>query len=155
MIVSTMLNQRIREYGYIIVPATGFSMYPFIRQGDQCRFQRMAISQVSIGDVILFTVGERLIAHRLQRRELRSESPAIWCKGDVNLLADPPIKWTEVIGVLTSIERAGAPVKLDTWWVWCWGQVALRFPMYSRWMRGYVTVVRKRGRMAHEEGMVK
>ena len=52
----------------------GRSMYPFLRNGDIGLVKKICISNLKIGDVIVFKTSEKLIAHRLLKIIYRNKN---------------------------------------------------------------------------------
>ena len=111
-----------RERQHIILRVTGGSMGPWLVPGDILVVRRTEPRKLICGNVIVFLRDDRFIVHRLIGKlgrgahgELRWET-----KGDSAHQCDPPLLENEVLGRVSSIERAGYSRSLESW-----GQVAL------------------------------
>lgn len=89
----------IRRRGSTVVRVHGRSMYPILRHGMLVEVQPAAYDELAMGDLVVFTNGQRIVCHRLIRKYQRQ-----FClKGDTNLWSDPPVIWSQVLGKVTSI----------------------------------------------------
>lgn len=115
----------------LLLPVTGTSMLPLLRPGDQVVVTPGG-QPYPVGALIVFPQAGQLVVHRVVRRLARERR--LLTKGDHGPF-DPPILATEVIGVVTAIERAGVRHALDNWgwrlWGWLIAQTATR-PAYQR-----------------------
>lgn len=127
------------------MPAEGNSMYPFIREGEVCRFDWCEPSLLKKGDTALFlSASERLVAHRFSHSESRNDWELYVFKGDANLGFDEPIAERQIIGKLTSIQKRHVKLKANGLIARIWGSLVLAFPLLSGLIRTYLN--RKHGR---------
>jgi len=61
-----------------------------------------------IGDIIVFPLGDILVAHRLVARRQRQGVAVLLAKGDAEPYFDPPIQTGELLGVVRALRRHGA-----------------------------------------------
>ncbi|MCL6604024.1 MAG: signal peptidase I [Paenibacillus sp.] len=127
-------------------------MYPFIQEGDLCFFRSYEPASVKIGDVLLFIndAGD-LVCHRVIGVRTESDlTPAlIICKGDTNLLPDPPIPSGQVIGKLTHIRKRKLTLSPDKGFGRLWGKLIIGMPPFAhilhriailhRWRSNYLS----------------
>ena len=96
--------------------APGHSMYPTIRDGETLVVQSIKASTVSVGDIILHAVDQRLIAHRVVKiRNTKSFSDAeasceFIFKADASSSFNEPVKPSQILGKVVSIERNGTTI---------------------------------------------
>lgn len=103
-----LLKRTIENQGWIELPSEGFSMYPFIRRGDVCRFG--VFETVSKGEILLFHTAEgRLVAHRYYKKK----EEHYFFKGDTNECMDSPVQKGQIIGKLISIKKKKMVVQMD------------------------------------------
>ncbi len=84
---------------------TGYSMYPFIRDGDILTVAPISFADAKIGQVLAGRVPrtQKLIIHRCIGRDGES----IRLKGDNLRLSDPPMRAPDVLGCIRRMERGG------------------------------------------------
>lgn len=117
----------------------GASMWPVLRRGDVVQVEGISIGTAAVGDIVLCRQGAVLLAHRVVE-VLTSPpgAPALRCRGDTRLIADPSVGAGDLLGRIRCCERGGARLQLDRglcrWWGramlhagWSW---ALAFSLY-------------------------
>jgi len=62
--------------------ATGFSMWPFIKQGERLIIKKIPIGDLKIGDIILYRKDNQLVCHRLIRRIGDEKGYLLYTRGD-------------------------------------------------------------------------
>jgi len=92
--------------------ATGASMLPLIRQGDILAIQRIRTGFIP-GQILVYRVGVRLIAHRLLRLS-GGEVSIAQTMGDNSVKADPAVSMEQWIGIAIAIQRNQRWMPLDT-----------------------------------------
>jgi signal peptidase len=117
-----------RTFGSLRLRVTGTSMLPAIQPGDLLSIGRVNLRDTSPGEIVLFTRAGRLFAHRIvdrgggacepyarepyarepYAREPYAREPYIVTRGDRLLENDPPVFQSELLGRVTSIDRAGS-----------------------------------------------
>jgi hypothetical protein len=60
-----------------------------------------------IGDIIVFPLGDILVAHRLVARRQRQGVEALLAKGDAEPYFDPPVQPGDLLGVARALRRSG------------------------------------------------
>ena len=91
--------------------APGFSMFPFIRDGDAVTISPLRGARARFGDVVAFTgpkggpIVHRITARRPGRYEIRGDSASGPDALDV-------VPATGILGVVTRVERRGRRVRL-------------------------------------------
>jgi signal peptidase I len=135
----TLLKSAIKKDGWLALPAYGNSMFPFIQQGNLCRFAPCEPSQLKKGDVILFySQAGQLIAHRFVKINRKDNQKFFLLKGDTNLGFDQPIGEDRILGKLESIQKQYKKVTPDHFFAYIWGKVILTFPILSGILRKYL-----------------
>lgn len=138
MDTAQLLRDSLMQSGFVDITSAGSSMFPFIRDRNRCRFERIAhhrfsASGLQLGDVVLFAVGNRLIGHRLHRVERTGNRVMLICKGDSNVQYDRVVPFEAVIGKLVYIKGRRGGVQTDSWLSRGWRSIILRFPSsYTR-----------------------
>lgn len=87
------------------VEVRGFSMYPFLRDGDEVELVPVLISEVELGDVVFFRSGDRLLAHRVVQIVADEQGTHLRTRGDSFLQEDPAISETNLVGLVTVVYR--------------------------------------------------
>lgn len=88
----------------------GFSMRPEILPGDSPRIEAIQPESISVGDIVVFRKGGRLIAHHIVKKELALGQ--FIEKGD-SKFRPYPIDLGSVIGKVTAVERIGGIKRFD------------------------------------------
>jgi hypothetical protein len=86
--------------------APGHSMHPVIRHGDVLLIEPASRPQ-SKGDILLYSAGGGLVAHRLIGFIAGGEEPALVLKGDSAAAPDLPVRSAQVLGRVVAVERRG------------------------------------------------
>ncbi len=94
----------LRSSGHFKLRATGTSMLPTLCPGDVLTIESSTFAQVKNGDIVLFSRGGRLFAHRLLETG-KKQSGILLARGDCMPCADAPVRPTELLGTVTKIER--------------------------------------------------
>lgn len=134
-----LLKRTINKDGWLELPASGYSMYPFIRQGNLCRFVPCNPSSLKKGDILLFhSLDGRLIAHRFIRTKWMNHQQRILLKGDTNLGFDLPIGEERVLGKLVSVQKQHFKLSPNHFISKLWGKLILTFPCLSGILQKYL-----------------
>jgi Peptidase S24-like len=88
--------------------ATGLSMEPHIREGDVITVAPLS-GEIRRGDVLLYRVGPRLLAHRVIGR-VRGEEALVRVRGDAPGWEEERVPLGDVLGRIEGVERDGRPV---------------------------------------------
>lgn len=82
----------------------GLSMSPFIKTGDVVTISPLEGKRPQLGDIALCSIqNQGLLIHRI----IRSTSKRYTTKGDNCFTADGPIQRSDVLGLVTRVEREG------------------------------------------------
>ena len=109
----------IRVLGFTAAVVTGGSMAPTIPLGALILIEPVAPASIAVGDVVTFTLPDRLITHRVIAISHDDAGIQLITKGDANEAADPvAIRATNALGaVRLSVPYAGyALAELQGWW---------------------------------------
>jgi hypothetical protein len=126
--------------------AKGFSMSPFLKDGDVLTVSPLPGLGPRTGDIVAFRHPKNgLVAvHRIVRRA----SGVLVLKGDNSPEADGPLPAGSVLGIVTAVERSGRPVRLGS------GTSRAALALFSRagvlapllrWVRGALRRETRRG----------
>ena len=97
--------QLIEAKGKIYLRLSGFSMFPFLKEGDVALIKKVEINTLNIGDVIVFRKDQKMIAHRLVEIKKNGEHYSITTKGDTTKKNDPVFTEQNYIGKIVSFYR--------------------------------------------------
>ncbi|MBI4614319.1 MAG: S24/S26 family peptidase [Planctomycetes bacterium] len=136
------------------VQARGYSMTPWILDGDVLDIEPLNGAAWRAGDILLCRRGEdRFVCHRLIRRLSRGGIPHVVLKGDWLLAPDRPIPADRCLGRIRSVERQGTRVlHLDATRPWAAllarlaALASLFAPAFVPLARGYLTLRAPKGR---------
>lgn len=132
----SLLKRTIQKDGCLELPAYGNSMFPFIQQGNLCRFIPCKPPQLKKGDVILFySQTSQLIAHRFVSVKKIDNQLFFLLKGDTNLGCDPLIREEYIVGKLVSVQKKHLKINTDQLLARFWGKMILTFPIFSGMLR--------------------
>jgi signal peptidase I len=108
--------QLIRERGHVVLRAVGGSMGPWLVPGDILIVQQTEPQKIMCGNMIVFLQDERLIVHRvIAKLGVGASGELSWkTKGDSAPQTDPPVLENELLGRVSSIERAGRSRSLES-----------------------------------------
>lgn len=85
--------------------ARGWSMYPFVKEGDVLQVVPVTFRELGIGDVVFYRSGSRLLAHRVIGFVFEADQVWIRARGDGFLQEDPPVSEPDVVGRVNMIHR--------------------------------------------------
>jgi hypothetical protein len=98
----------LRSSGKLRLKVGGWSMLPSVFPGDTLLVERSESSAVVEGDIVLFSRGRRLFAHRVVER---SSSAELVTRGDAMPSRDPLVGSEEMLGKVVLILRNGKRIK--------------------------------------------
>ncbi|MEH7304666.1 hypothetical protein [Neobacillus drentensis] len=135
----TLLKKAINKDGWLELPASGNSMFPFIQQGNTCRFVPCKPSLLNKGDIILYySQTGQLIAHRFVESKKVKDRSLFLLKGDTNLGFDQPIEEHWILGKLVSVKKKQVVITSDHVLSRFWGEFILSYPILSGILRNYL-----------------
>jgi hypothetical protein len=95
----------LRASGAVRLRAAGWSMLPAVWPGDTLVVEPTAASDVSAGEIVVFSCASRFVAHRVIANRQASENSKIQTRGDAMLQPDPPVSGGELVGKVVLILR--------------------------------------------------
>jgi signal peptidase I len=101
----------VREFGEVRVRVFGTSMAPSILPGSLIVVQRADVSEISDGEIVLYSREGRFFAHRVVGRTRIGEQPALITRGDRLTYDDPPITSGELLGRVTCVQHGEGRVE--------------------------------------------
>jgi signal peptidase len=109
-----LATEVVRTFGRIRLCVTGTSMLPAVQPGDLLTIRRVHLEEISLGEIVLVTRQNRLLAHRV-RGHFHPHEPYLTTRGDRLRHDDPPVFRSDLLGKVTSIERKGRQIAPDNW----------------------------------------
>jgi signal peptidase I len=96
--------------------ARGFSMHPLVRDGDILIVRPVDGNEMRVGDIVLYrTLSRGIVAHRIVEMHRRGGPALFVVRGDATSTPDPEVLWSQVLGRVVSIERAGRTIVTESW----------------------------------------
>ncbi len=112
------LSRDILEKGKSIrFQANGWSMRPFIRDGDFIVVSPVENSSIRTGDVVFhLTTENKVMVHRVIKKYKKDEDNRIimFIKGDATFSFPEKVEMQNVLGKVVAVERNGRKKRLDT-----------------------------------------
>ena len=105
-------NQSKADFFYF--KASGFSMWPFLSDGERVIVKKAPISRLRRGDIVLYTQGEKIVCHRLIKMVKGISGIILFTRGDNSFSHPEPIEENMYIGKAVAIERKGRLTDLDS-----------------------------------------
>ena len=127
--------------------AKGFSMRPFIQDGDFITVSPIESSSVRIGDVVFYSTAENnVIVHRVFNKYGKDGNMNLVIKGDASFGFPEKVDIQNVLGKVVAIERKGRERRLDTkpYRIICLFFAGLS--PFSRWIYPIGSKVKHKGR---------
>jgi signal peptidase I len=93
--------------------AAGHSMHPAIRDGERITIAPVSEREVRRGDILLYRKGRGVIAHRVRRVKMESDSTRRFIlRGDASVTSDEPVAAEQILGRVVAVERQGRTITL-------------------------------------------
>ncbi len=111
---ATSLRKQLIENNHAVkIVASGYSMFPFMRNGDIQTISSVPIEEIQIGDVAVFERNNDWISHRvIDIRKTNNETTLI-LRGDTCIQFDPLVTKENYIGKTISFERNGRTYSIE------------------------------------------
>lgn len=129
-----------QQMASVWIEARGSSMRPLIDPGAWMLVEFGALP-VDLGEIILFSHDERLIAHRVVAQRQDQDTSCLIAKGDAEPYCDAPVRCADVLGVVRALRYGpgGYPTRVG-----CVGRFTRAIARISRW-NGYGAALVRRG----------
>jgi signal peptidase I len=99
-----LVGEVVLTFGEVRLRVFGTSMVPAILPGSLVSVDRANLSNISVGEIVLYSRDGRLFAHRVVARSAESEKPSLITRGDRLRYNDPPITSAEFLGRVTCLQ---------------------------------------------------
>jgi signal peptidase I len=108
--LTDLLQAVVSRGSLFTLQAKGFSMSPFIRDGDVVTLSPLHETSPGIGDVVAFIhpAIKRIFIHRV----IRKKGDSYIIKGDNSLEGDGPILVNKILGLVTRVDRGDKRILL-------------------------------------------
>jgi signal peptidase I len=103
-----LAGEILRSSGSLRLRVTGWSMLPTVWPGDTLVVEPVSTDSVSEGDIVMFSRGQRLVAHRVTKICGAGE---VQTQGDAVPRPDAPVAQREVLGKVSAIMRNGKRIE--------------------------------------------
>jgi signal peptidase I len=100
-----LAGEVVSTFGEVRLRVLGTSMVPSIHPGDLISVQRVSLSEISSGEIALYSREGRLFAHRVVAHAGSPDRPLLIMRGDRHRHNDPPVCASELLGRVHLIER--------------------------------------------------
>src|SRR5437868_9120860 len=97
-VMCELAGEVLRSSGTLRLRVTGWSMLPAIWPGDTLIVEHIHHSAISEGDIVLFSSGRRLVAHRVVKTNGSRKDSRIQTQGDAELRPDSPVAGNDLLG---------------------------------------------------------
>ena len=94
--------------------ASGTSMFPFLRKGDILTVDPVPMETINRGDILVFEVEDKWIAHRVIRIRSIDGAIEITTRGDARISSDPAINKMNYVGLVSNFERDFKKISLQS-----------------------------------------
>ncbi len=108
LVEALLENERLLE-----INVRGNSMYPTIKGGGVARVVKCKLLDIKQGDIIVFKLNGKLIAHRFMRMVQSEGGSKLLAKGDNNVHYDPPFAEVDLVGRVEGLVIDGKLLKLN------------------------------------------
>ena len=82
---------------------SGFSMWPFLKQGDRVIAKKIPVKELKIGDIALYQKNGQMICHRLVRKIVKEDDVLFYVRGDNSFSSPELISENAFIGKVIGI----------------------------------------------------
>ena len=107
MTTAAEIRQSLAAFGQVRVRAFGSSMAPALLPGDLISIQRADISEIAVGEVVMYAREARIFVHRVVSRKSGADGSFLVTRGDRLGYDDSPVSSAELLGHAVGLERNG------------------------------------------------
>ncbi len=90
---------------------SGFSMWPFIRQGEKLVIKKVPVDDLRAGDIISYRANHQLVCHRL----VKKNRDFFYTRGDNSISSPEMITKEMFIGKVVGIIKNNRMISLTSW----------------------------------------
>ena len=142
------LSRDILEKGKSIrFQAKGWSMHPFIRDGDFIVVSPVKSSSIRKGDIVFYSNAEnKIIVHRIIRKYKQKGRMTVLVKGDASFSSPEKMDIQNVLGKVIAVERNGRKKRLDRKLYQIIGLFFAVISPFSRWIYPIGSIMKQSAR---------
>ncbi|NIM90444.1 MAG: signal peptidase I [Candidatus Aminicenantes bacterium] len=127
--------------------AKGWSMRPFIQDGDFITVSPVESSSVKTGEVVFYLADEnKVIVHRVMGKQKKEGGMTLLIKGDAAFGPPERVDIQKALGKVVAIERKGRIRRIDTKLYHIIGLFFVGIAPFNRWIYPAGSVVKSKGR---------
>ncbi len=109
------MESSIFSAGVFFLETSGFSMWPFLRQGEKLIIKKTSPCDLSVGDIILYRTEKQLVCHRLVKKVRAKNECKLYARGDNSLSAPEFVSEGALQGkVIGVVKRNGRVTDIST-----------------------------------------
>jgi len=126
--------------------AKGWSMRPFVRDGDFIVVSPIENYSIKTGDVVFYLTPEnKVIVHRVIKKYKKDKDNriTIFIKGDATFSSPEKVEMQNVLGKVIAVERNGRKKRLDTKFYKIKGLLFARISPFSQWTYPFLSKIKK------------
>lgn len=137
----TLRKEIIRQGRSVQIFASGYSMFPFLRKGDILTIDPAPIEQIKRGDIVVYELNEKWIAHRVIQINHNTEGLEFLLRGDTCVAFDTPVNKENFIGRISEFQRLNYQKNLNGIYRRIWTKLTLlKFNMYPLFARIHLRI---------------
>lgn len=128
---SNTIERCLQENGYVVVPITGTSMWPLLKEGEsQVYLVAKEGKKLKKEDIVLYRRKDgTLILHRIMKM---NDSHVCWMCGDHQWRWDEKVQEDQILAIAQGFFRKGKYIEEDVWW----------YRLYKRFWNGNMVIRR-------------
>jgi hypothetical protein len=112
LLARELLVESIKEGRETKLNIEGYSMQPMLKSADEVFFKKT--KDLSFGDLAVYRKNGAFIVHRFIRKKKMGNEDFFILKADNSLEVDEPVSDTQIIGVVTKVNRQGKLLELGS-----------------------------------------
>lgn len=122
--VTNLCDNAIKTGKSICLTAVGRSMWPFITEGMRAVISPLKSSLPSKGSLLLIKRANGLMVHRYWGMTGSGGAPLVLTKGDTNLVFDPPVPISMVLGKVSLLRKKNGDGRdPNRGWLYLFGRI--------------------------------
>jgi signal peptidase I len=95
-----------KDAGLFYFDTSGYSMWPFLKQGSRVIAKKASLADLAIGDIVLYkSTGNGLICHRVVRKLKNNNERVIYVRGDNSSSLPEIISESRLLGKVEGIVK--------------------------------------------------
>lgn len=91
---------------------TGYSMWPFLKQGERVIVKKVPLEELKIGDIILYRENGQLVCHRLVKKIRSRDRHLLYARGDNSLSSSSLVEEGSYEGRAAGVLKNGKIIDL-------------------------------------------